>query len=957
MKPISSSRQEEELRRAFDELRQLEGDERTKRLGELRAARPELGQELGPLLAFAERQSSDGRNLDWLFAGRTFQATDPRDLVGRTVSHFRIQERLGSGGMGVVYRAEDIRLKRTVALKFLSPHLRLDTGARQRLLQEARAASALDHPNICTVFEVDETSDGQTFIAMSCYEGETLEQKLAEGRLPVDLALDYARQVLAGLQVAHECDIIHRDIKPGNLLITNDGTVKILDFGLAKLADGTLTNTGTVVGTAAYMSPEQIEAQEVDARTDLWSLGAVLYEMLSGSKAFAGSYELAVLYSILHSDPSPLPPHVPEHVRNVVTRCLKKDRSERYRSAKEIRADLSRGAGEDKPSIIPAGRRRLIFLGAGVLMLALVVAWGTVNHGGEMYRWMQTALEERIPLPAEKHIVVLPLDVAVEPDDGDRPSEDAVARNISEISDESNNAFAHGLSETLVNKLARLESIEQSFWVVPAQEVIERKIASIEQARDAFGVTLALTGSVRRRDEDIVLTLRLLDASSGRQITAADVRAARADADAFQDRIAETLAAMFQVKSPSAVEILRGAGTIVPGAYDYYITGRGLLRDYDQIENVDEAIDLFERALKADPNYAAAQAALGEALWRKYEHTNETALLVRALAHCDDALRSGEGQVPVHISVAMVRTEIGRYEDAIASLARALEIEPRNADAHLQLARTHQELASVEEPEKNFELAETHFRRAVALKADYWASYSALGRFYYFRGRYEEAVEQFNHALVLAPRNAFTYNRLGTTYAQMERYVDAIEAWHKSVEIEPRHATYLNLGTFYYFVHHDFPRAAEMYQKAIDLNSLDHRAWGWLGESRYWLEGETEEAKNAFTEAIRLAQSASIVNTRDAVVLSRLAVYYAYLDHDEEAARVIGSALETGTSDPEVFARAAEVYVLIDRPDIASDFVARALENGYPRLYVDRSPLLQGINTAESTLPAAPHDR
>ncbi len=946
MKPVESSQQEEELRRVLDELRQLEEEERLQRLEELSAVQPAIGRELGPLLAFARRQSGAGLDVERRVAGSASRAEHPQKLVGRTVSHFRIIERLGSGGMGIVYRAEDLRLRRTVALKFLSPHLQLDTDARERLIQEARAASALDHPNICTVFEVDETVDGQTFIAMSYYEGETLEHRLAKGPLSVDAAIGYARQVLSGLHAAHECDIVHRDIKPGNLFITTDGTVKILDFGLAKLAGGTLTSTGAVVGTAAYMSPEQIEGGVVDRRTDLWSIGAVLYEMLSARKAFAESYELAVLYSILHSKPAPLPRHVPEHVRKVIDKCLRKDRAERYRSAMHVRADLDRAPVAGTSFIASAGARRLAVI-FGVLMLVVGITWGTVSHGTDVYRWMQSALGSEPALPAEKHIVVLPLAF-----DRDEPN-----GSFRLVDDHSSGAFARGLSETLVNQLSRLESIEKTLWVVPAQEVARRKITSVEQAREAFGVTLALTGLVRRGGDRVLLTLRLFDASSGSRIKAQNIEADLADAASFQDRIAEALAAMFEVESPSALAILRGTGTVVPSAYDYYVTGRGFLRDYDQLENVETAIDLFELAIEADPDFARAEAALGEALWRKYGHTNETGLLVRALSHCDRALRSGEGQVPVYIAVAMIRTEIGRYEEAIESLSTALQIEPANADAHLQLARAYEELASVEEPEKYLELAELHYRRAAVLKADYWASFSELGRFYFNRGRYEEAVEQFKQALILAPRNALTYSRLGSAYAQMERYDDAIQALRESVEIEPRHQTYLNLGTFYYYVDQDFRRAAETYREAVKLNRLDYRTFGWLGESIYWQEGLSAAARNAFGEAIRLAESASNVNTRDPVLLSRLAVYHAYLDQDAHAERVIEEALSAGTAVPEVLARAAEVYVLIGQPDRASEYVRRALEGGIPRLYIDRSPLLHDIDTGESMLPVAPNKR
>jgi serine/threonine protein kinase len=225
-------------------------------------------------------------------------------MIGQTISHYKIIEKLGGGGMGIVYKAEDTKLKRTVALKFLPPELTRDEEAKERFIQEAQSASALQHNNICNIHDIDVTPDGQMFIVMDCYEGETLKQVISNKQLAVSQVIDIAIQIAQGLHKAHEKGIIHRDIKPGNIIITNDGMVKILDFGLAKLAgQSRLTKTGSTVGTAAYMSPEQAQGIEVDHRTDIWSLGVVLFEMLTGKLPFRGDHEAALLYSIVHEEP------------------------------------------------------------------------------------------------------------------------------------------------------------------------------------------------------------------------------------------------------------------------------------------------------------------------------------------------------------------------------------------------------------------------------------------------------------------------------------------------------------------------------------------------------------------------------------------------------------------------------------------------------------------------------
>jgi len=279
-------------------------------------------------------------------------------MIGQTISHYRILEKLGAGGMGVVYKAEDTTLQRTVALKFLPPELTRDADAKQRFLHEARAAARLDHPNICAVYEVGE-SDGQLFLAMACYDGMTLREKLKAGPLPWAEAAALALQAAAGLAHAHGKGIVHRDIKPANLFLTTDGTVKILDFGLAKLAGASaLTQTGTTVGTAHYMSPEQARGEAVDARSDLWSLGVVLYELMAGRPPFRGEYAQAVIYGILNEAPPPLAelaPGAPAALRGVVAKCLAKDPAARPAGVAAVAGDGG-GAGD------PAGngeRRRV----------------------------------------------------------------------------------------------------------------------------------------------------------------------------------------------------------------------------------------------------------------------------------------------------------------------------------------------------------------------------------------------------------------------------------------------------------------------------------------------------------------------------------------------------------------------------------------------------------------------
>lgn len=371
-----------ELKDTFEVLVQLSAEEQAQRMAVLAGTDPDLCQRLKVLLA-ADARADALQPLERVPSpGAEPEPADQFGLAGRTVSHFRVRDVLGCGGMGVVYRAEDLRLGRTVALKFLLPQYSLDAHAKERFLQEARASSALDHPNVCTVHEAGESEQGQLFLAMGCYGGETLKARLARtGPLPLADAVEIARQVLLGLSAAHAAGVVHRDVKPGNLMLTPGGTVKILDFGLAKVRDLHLTSPEQRPGTVAYMSPEQLQGKALDARTDLWSLGVVFYEMLTGRTPFGGGHDLSTLYSVLHQEPAPPSTRrkeIPDGLDQLVAKLLRKEPQERYATAAEVLAELELEIVAPRSSaLVPeATRRRLVLAASLILSAALLIALG-----------------------------------------------------------------------------------------------------------------------------------------------------------------------------------------------------------------------------------------------------------------------------------------------------------------------------------------------------------------------------------------------------------------------------------------------------------------------------------------------------------------------------------------------------------------------------------------------------
>jgi eukaryotic-like serine/threonine-protein kinase len=352
-----------EVRRAFDELVELEPGQREERLAALGATDPTRRRMVEALLRADADADARLDGLNRALVPPESRARDPLGLNGRAVAHFRVLEPLGSGGMGVVYAAEDLRLDRVVALKLPLPTQRLDSSGRARFLQEARSAGGLDHPNICSVYEVGETEEGQLFLAMARYQGETLRARIArEGASPVGEAVAVARQIARGLAAAHQAGIVHRDLKPANVMLPPDGVLKILDFGLAKVRDLSLSGSGRMLGTAAYMAPEQIRGAPVDGRTDLWSLGVVLYEMLTGRQPFRGEHEISIAHAIAHTEPVPpsrLRSGIPPRLEDLVLALLAKAPADRPATAELVEAELAEVERGRRAGVTAAARRWL----------------------------------------------------------------------------------------------------------------------------------------------------------------------------------------------------------------------------------------------------------------------------------------------------------------------------------------------------------------------------------------------------------------------------------------------------------------------------------------------------------------------------------------------------------------------------------------------------------------------
>ena len=829
------------------------------------------------------------------------------ELLG---DRYRIGRELGRGGMGRVFVAHDLKLGRDVAIKVLSPghHDPLDV---QRFEQEARAAGALEHPNVIAVHDVG-THGGSPYIISELLQGTTLRDALRNGPLPLETAIEYARQLAHGLSAAHAKGVIHRDVKPENLFITENGVLKILDFGIAKLvaqpaglAEGQVTpatEAGAIVGTVGYMAPEQVRGNKVDHRADLFAFGAVLFEMLSGQRAFSRASRVETAFAVLNDEPAPLPRGVPRAVERIVRCCLAKSPDARYPSARDLEIAVDAVA----PRRVAPRRKGLL-----LLLAALGIAGATSPRLRSFFSGPASSSK-----PAVKQLAVLPFRAV-----GDGPEADA---------------FAAGLAEMLNNRLHQLERFQGALSVVSANEVVRENIATARDARRAFGATLALTGTVQWSPDQLTFTSELVDTGTQLVLAARDLQLARKDVAELPARLLERVAGMLDLElHQGGRPLLQGETLPAPGAYEFYLQGRGYLQRYDRDNNVQSAIAVFRNALERDPRYAPAWAGLAEALLRRFDLLKDPKLIDEARESGRRALELDEHLGAAHRTMGLLHGLAGESAPAIASFERALEVEPGSVDALRGLAQGYASAGRARD-------AELTFRRAILLRPNYWAAYRDLGAFYNQQGRIEEAVAPLRHVIELTPDNYVGYANLAGVQMRLGHLEEATALLERSLALNRTAQAYSNLGTVDYFQKR-YRDAAEMFLKAVELDPSDDRTWGNLADASRFVPERASEASRTYREAAAHAEKQLVLNPRDADLRSRLAMYRASAGENQVALREIDRALRTAPQDGEVLFRAALVFEQSGKRERALEAVRRALEGGFSREEIEKAPPLDGL--------------
>jgi serine/threonine protein kinase/tetratricopeptide (TPR) repeat protein len=841
-------------------------------------------------------------------------------MVGQTLGHYLVVEQVGSGGMGVVYRARDTRLDRDVALKVIRPGALNDKTARERFRKEALLLSKLCHPNIAQVYDFD-VQDGVDFLIMEYVTGKTLANTITEAPIPEETAISIGIQIASALENAAEVGVIHRDLKPSNTMITFKGNVKVLDFGLARLLrsdDENVTesfdNTGGAVGTLPYMAPEQLRGGPADFRSDIYSLGAILYEASTGQRPFDSRISSGLISDILNK--SPISPrqrnsNLSPGFESIVLRCLAKEPRQRYQRASELRVALETFQGSGTIPVrmqIAKSRSFKVFAVATLLIATMLV-------GTEI--WRSSKRTPKVNAALANQLAVLPLN-----------SKDGDSETL---------AFDNGLVETLTSRLTQLGK-NHPLEVVPASEIRARGVTNLQEAREQFGATMGLQLNVERSGQLVRVNYALVDTKLHRQLGGGTITAPASDPFSLEDKVADSIVKSLEIElQPQEEQVLTAHGTTQPTAYDYYLQGRGYLQEPQKSENLDSAITVFGHALEQDPRYALAVAGLGEAYWRHYELDKENHWASQAKASCEKAIAMDANQAESHACLGTVYEGTGKYDDAVSEYRRAVELEPTNDDAIRGLASAYASLGSTDEAEKTLQIA-------IGVRPQYWANYNSLGALYVSEGRYEEAAKMFAQVIGLAPDSFRGYSNLGATYIRLGRYPEAIKSLQDSIKIRPTESALSNLGTAFYSIR-QFDSAGKNYSEATKLNDQNYVIWGNLADS-YYYSGNHADAKLAYQKAVSLAERRLEVNPRDASVLSNTAGYYAMLGKRQEAFGYMNRALElSGRKDPEVLFEAAMVHNQFGETSAALEWLEKARRAGFSPTTISDAPALDNLHS------------
>jgi eukaryotic-like serine/threonine-protein kinase len=860
----------------------------------------------------------------------TIQAVDPTVLKPGSDfgPRYRIEALLGQGGMGRVYKATDKELSRTVAIKVVRQGVVGEEDALNRFKQELILASKISHKNILRIHDMGEVA-GMKFITMAFVEGQDLHQLIRDNpKLPLERVLKFAQQLAGALAAAHAEDVVHRDLKPQNILVDANDQLYIADFGLAKsYAAGAvgMTQTGAFLGTPRYMSPEQVEGKPTDGRSDLYAFGLILYEMVAGDVPFTGESTLKVMYQRLQErpkSPKSANPSIPSWLDNVIMRCLEKDPEDRYQNAYEILADLqggqsvsglsrsgisrigtvSRSGSSIQIQLPQFGNRRWIWITGGAVLAVVILAFVVPQVRHKVLGGAGAAGTASVagvpPLASGRFVAVLPFEIL-----GDASQLGYVAQGIKE-------ALSAKLFQIKDLRVTTSEAADKVDQKQPLQ-VIARKL----------GANLLVQGVLQASGDKMRVTMKLEDVADGKTLWSGEFDGVAGDLFTLEDQIYAQLVSGLRV-NPTSDELATAQErpTDNVAAYELYLRGRNSLRGDDR-KSMQSALDYFDQALKADPKFALAYTGVADASLRMNSIQKDDLWTQKALAAAQQAQQLDDKLPEVHALLGSAYRASGKYSEAVAELNRALTLAPNSDDFYRRLGDVQLDSGNVAQ-------AIDALQKAVKLNPYYWVNENTLGKAYAHQGDFPKALEAFEQVTVLEPDIVAGYENVGTIHAEQGEYQASIPYFRKALQIAPDFSAYSNLGTSYFFMK-QYSDAVGMFEQAAALNPNDTQTVVNLADA-YRGAGQQDKAHSTYQQAISVGFKELQTNPQNAAVKAQIALSYARIDNASEAKNFIRQARGIDKNNVDYIYLEAEIDALLGQSADAIKLLREAFEKHYP---------------------------
>jgi tetratricopeptide (TPR) repeat protein len=841
---------------------------------------------------------------------------------GTTFGRYRIESLLGEGGMGAVYKAYDTELNRTVALKLVRPEFASNRQTMERFKQELLLASRISHKNILRIHDLGD-ANGVKFITMAFVEGADLAGVMARGRLPIERALRYTRQLCAALEAAHAEGVVHRDLKPQNILVDGSDNLYVSDFGLAKSLEAEIsmgTRTGQILGTPRYMSPEQVEAKDVDHRSDLYSAGMIVYEMFTGELPFRGDSAMQLMYQRVSEpprDPRSAVPGLPDYIANIILKCLAKDPAQRYQNAREILADLD---AEHAPAIAqpggnsisiqirkPTRRGALWTLGIAAAVLAVLLAVPPTRNAIRGLLPGGRAGEASI----QHYIAVRPLNV---------------------VGDESLKYIAEGVGDSLSAKLSGLRNVYVADSAIVGSAAAAAKQDDAKLAK-AVGVTIVVKGTLQASADRVAIAIRVEDVKNKRTLLNREFAGVRQDLLTLEGEIFNALADALAIKQSTQEQARTAARpTQEFSAYDLYLRGVSLLHGKRSAATAQQALDLFEQATKIDAAFAFAYTGIADACMAMWRATKEDRWTQQALSAAEQAGRLNDNLPQAHYALGTVYAAIGRTSESIAELKRALSLAPNSDEGLRRLGVAYRNAGQQDQ-------AAAAYEKASQVNPYYWNNYNLLGGAYFRLGENAKALAAYRRVVELDPTNAKGWGNMASAHYRLGNWNECIPEFEKAAQLDPAYNA--NLGVAYFFLGR-YPEAVKAFETAVADSPGDPTYMQSLADAYRW-SGQPDKAAATYDRAIEVAFKALKTDPKSTEAMGVLAGCFAHKGDATQALQFIQQARQIDAKNNDLMYREAAVHAIAGRMPEAIVSLRAALVNGYSLNEAKADPELKDL--------------